>query len=414
MRPGQTPPVINNIGVIVHPSDSSGVITIGQSYTNPNWYFSGSLPLNASNQCIITVDIRSITPPLGHYSLLGYVEYTSLYDGTIRIYTARSTAQRQAIVLSGISTGTSGGITTNSATITGSNITSNGGDNITAGVCWGTSINPTVSGSKTTDTTIIGIFNSSITGLLGGTLYYVRAYVTNEAGTIYGNQVSFTTTLPSISIFNYNTYIVTSNAPSGLLGEIRFDMTVENGINLIPGIEQSLFSNFSTVERSSDGNIISSSPATVTLSGFGDFATLASPNETRYYRGYVRNSDSSIKVYSPNPVRSFQFEDIRLTSLTYDAANNRFVAVIQFYATSGRVVNFIGIISRKDSIDPASSPFGITVNNATGVTSATNTYTVLQSAASLVSGETLKARAFVQISGSSRQFSYNLGSITKP
>ena len=193
MRPGQTPPVINNIGVIVHPSDSSGVITSGQSYTNPNWYFSGSLPLNASNQCIITVDIRSITPPLGHYSLLGYVEYTSLYDGTIRIYTARSTAQRQAIVLAAISTGTST-FTSNSATITGSNLTTNGGGNVTAGVCWGTSINPTITGSKTTDITNIGLFNSNIFGLSSGTLYYVRAYATNEAGTSYGSQISFTTT----------------------------------------------------------------------------------------------------------------------------------------------------------------------------------------------------------------------------
>jgi uncharacterized protein (TIGR02145 family) len=42
-----------------------------------------------------------------------------------------------------------------------------------------------------------GTFSSSITGLTANTLYYVRAYATNSAGTAYGNEVSFTTTSSS-------------------------------------------------------------------------------------------------------------------------------------------------------------------------------------------------------------------------
>jgi hypothetical protein len=38
-----------------------------------------------------------------------------------------------------------------------------------------------------------GAFTSSMTGLSPNTAYYVRAYATDTAGTIYGNQVSFTT-----------------------------------------------------------------------------------------------------------------------------------------------------------------------------------------------------------------------------
>jgi uncharacterized protein (TIGR02145 family) len=84
-------------------------------------------------------------------------------------------------------------ITTTSAS-SGGNITDDGGAEVTArGVCWGTAANPTVSGSKTNDGTGIGSFTSSISGLTENTLYYVRAYATNSAGTAYGNEVSFTT-----------------------------------------------------------------------------------------------------------------------------------------------------------------------------------------------------------------------------
>ena len=73
-------------------------------------------------------------------------------------------------------------------------ITSAGGGNISArGVCWSTSPNPTTGDQKSSNGTGIGAFASDISGLLSATLYYVRAYATNEAGTFYGNEITFTT-----------------------------------------------------------------------------------------------------------------------------------------------------------------------------------------------------------------------------
>jgi hypothetical protein len=85
-------------------------------------------------------------------------------------------------------------ITSNTAT-SGGNVTDDGGSDITArGVCWSTTTGPTVAlATKTSDGTGIGTFTSAIDGLAGNTLYYVRAYATNSAGTAYGNEVSFTT-----------------------------------------------------------------------------------------------------------------------------------------------------------------------------------------------------------------------------
>lgn len=76
----------------------------------------------------------------------------------------------------------------------GGTISADGGDPVTArGVCWSTSTNPTVSDSKTTDGSGIGLFASAISGMSEGTTYYVRAYATNGIGTAYGNEISFTT-----------------------------------------------------------------------------------------------------------------------------------------------------------------------------------------------------------------------------
>lgn len=76
----------------------------------------------------------------------------------------------------------------------GGNITSDGGATITArGVCWSTGENPTISNDKTSDGTGTGTFTSSIIGLTAGTLYHIRAYATNAAGTGYGNDLTFTT-----------------------------------------------------------------------------------------------------------------------------------------------------------------------------------------------------------------------------
>lgn len=76
------------------------------------------------------------------------------------------------------------------------NITDLGAPNPTQhGVCWNTSGTPTVADSKTEEgsASATGAFTSGMTGLSPNTTYYVRAYVTDVVGTIYGNQVSFTT-----------------------------------------------------------------------------------------------------------------------------------------------------------------------------------------------------------------------------
>ncbi len=78
----------------------------------------------------------------------------------------------------------------------GGNITYDGGGEITSkGVVWSTSQDPTF--EQHTGLTVegagAGLFYSVLTGIAKNKTYYVRAYATNSAGTVYGNAISFNT-----------------------------------------------------------------------------------------------------------------------------------------------------------------------------------------------------------------------------
>ena len=92
------------------------------------------------------------------------------------------------------------GITTNAITnFTGTSATCGGYVSFSSGspingrgVCWSTSHYPTISNSHTIDSTGVGSFISTLTGLIPGITYYVRAYASNNIGTSYGNEVNYT------------------------------------------------------------------------------------------------------------------------------------------------------------------------------------------------------------------------------
>ncbi len=107
---------------------------------------------------------------------------------------AETKSGQQVVQLATVTTNNVTNIAATSATC-GGNVTSDGGGVITArGICWSTSQNPTTSDSKTTDGSVLGTYTSYMSNLQRSTTYYVRAYVTNSAGTTYGEEKSFTTT----------------------------------------------------------------------------------------------------------------------------------------------------------------------------------------------------------------------------
>jgi len=111
--------------------------------------------------------------------------------------------------------------TTGSEPTSGGNITSDGGAPITArGVCWATTANPTTANSKTTDGSGTGTYTSTLTRIVDGITYYVRAYATNSNGTFYGNEQTFNTNNPLLTTAT-TINIMTTTATSG--GSITTD-----------------------------------------------------------------------------------------------------------------------------------------------------------------------------------------------
>lgn len=78
--------------------------------------------------------------------------------------------------------------------IGGGTVVSEGSHSVTErGICWAAYPNPTITNSKTKDGNGIGSFVSNLYSLQPYKLYYVRSYATSEAGTAYGEGVTFYT-----------------------------------------------------------------------------------------------------------------------------------------------------------------------------------------------------------------------------
>ncbi len=131
-------------------------------------------------------------------TLLGLKPFTTYYlrafvinsNGTEYGNELNFTTQNGVI---GIVTDAVATITQTTVTFSG-NISSDGGAQITErGFCWSLTANPTVTNSKVVVGNGTGSFTKDISGLIANTTYFVRAYATNNLGTIYGNELNFTT-----------------------------------------------------------------------------------------------------------------------------------------------------------------------------------------------------------------------------
>ncbi len=193
---------------IAYSTDGTNFTTIAQNGTSST---TGFLLGNAS--AVMQTSITSWGSTLGYWSSSLNSSISVANGGTffLRVYpyaTANMSTYGFAVAnvkISGtpqaagvspvVSTDSVGSITANGATAYG-NISNVGDPAITvSGFCWSTSSNPTIADSKTTNGgTSVGAITGSLSSLLPGTTYHIRAYATNSYQTVYGTDVSFTTT----------------------------------------------------------------------------------------------------------------------------------------------------------------------------------------------------------------------------
>ena len=173
---------------------------------------------------------------------------------------------------------------TQTTAVSGGNVTDEGGAAVTArGVCWSTSQNPTVDDNKTTDGNGTGIFTSNLTDLKANTTYYVRAYATNENGTNYGEQKSFTTLqnieLPTVATADVTDITQTTATSGGNVTDEGGATVTARGVCWSTSPDPTINDN-----KTTDGN------------GTGAFTsnlTNLTANTTYYVRAYATNSEGT-------------------------------------------------------------------------------------------------------------------------
>ena len=170
-------------------------------------------------------------------------------------------------------------ITATTAT-SGGNITDEGSSSITSrGVCWSTGTTPTIADSKTTDGTGAGSFSSNITGLNGATIYYVRAYASNDAGIGYGEIMPFTTLgqSPTPTISAATNINVTSATLNGSVNA--------NYLSTVVTFDYGITMNYDSTVTSTQSPLTGSTTTNVSADIMG-----LSPGTTYHYRVKAVNS----------------------------------------------------------------------------------------------------------------------------
>lgn len=217
--------------------------------------------------------LTSLSPGTVYY-VRAYATNTAgtVYGNELSFETAKLTAS--------ITTSPAIDITVSGAT-SGGTVLTDGGTAVTArGICWSLSSNPTISlVTKTTDGIGTGTFSSTMTALLPGRQYFVRAYATNDAGTAYGNEVNFSTTasLPVLATTALSN-ITPSDAISGGMISSDGGTITAHGICWSTSTNPTIDLSTKTIDGNGTGTTFTSN-----LTGL-------SPSTKYYVRSYATNA----------------------------------------------------------------------------------------------------------------------------
>lgn len=225
-------------------------------------------------------------------------------------------------------------ISTSFAT-SGGNVSSDGGAPVTEkGVVWSTEATPTIANEKTMDGEGSGAFTSQLSNLSPGTTYYLRAYATNEAGTAYGEELSFTT-LESLSVPEVRTSTINSIGVESAAG--GGEITAWGGTAILAkGVVWNTTGEPTLEDQHTEEG--------AGQEGFNSFLYPLEENTTYYVRAYATNSEGTGYGQEVTFTTREQEPDVTVVvaqdgSGDYTTIQEAFDAVPDFY--TGRYIIFI-------------------------------------------------------------------------
>lgn len=135
---------------------------------------------------VFSAYLTNLNPNTTYYVRAFAVTEDGLYFGDVKSFKTKN--GRPLVTTSAVT-----GIESNMA-VGGGVVMDDGGAEVTErGICWNISSAPKYSNSHASNGSGLGSFQVTMTGLVPGVKYYVRAYAITCVDTVYGNEKSFTT-----------------------------------------------------------------------------------------------------------------------------------------------------------------------------------------------------------------------------
>ena len=266
--------------------------------------------------------------------------------------------------LAEVETGEASQITANTATVSGTIKSLGNVISLSAhGHVWNTTGNPTLTNGENTDLGEISsasAFKSNLMGLEAGTTYYVRAYATNEKGTAYGEEITFTTGLGDVELKTLEAKSITHES-AVVSGEV-----VNDGKNEI--LEKGIvYATFAEPDRY-DGRVAAEGEEfTCTLTGLSKMTTY-------HARAYVKTATG--KYFYGNDVTFTTTEHVTeptvATGQTDEVTHESLTIGGQLVSTGGTTVTEYGHVvgtdaevtfltcTRKSTFGPTDAPLEFT------------------------------------------------------
>ncbi len=265
----------NNVGKFEYQANGSGPwIDLGNSIVIPGGG-SNNLTLNGLNAPFVTGNTYIIRMNI-------YAEGTNT--------SASRTVFIRDLVINGntIVAGPPPTVLTTTATPTAQSTATVGGNltdiglspMIRTGICWSTTINPTIANNVTTNGPLTpSTYTGNLTGLQANTQYFARAYATNLVGTSYGDNVTFTTLPPVIPTLTTTPASAITGLSANSGGTITYDgaaAITAKGVCWATTPNPTIANN---ITSNGSGN-----------AAFSSQLALLAPNTTYFVRAYATNS----------------------------------------------------------------------------------------------------------------------------